>query len=333
MRAVILVGGFGTRLRPLTLTTPKQMLPVVDVPMIERKIAHLVAHGVDDIVLSMGYRPDSFRSAYPEGTCAGARLTYVEENQPLGTAGALAFAARAAGVDSTFLAMNGDTLTDLDVGAVIALHRSRGAEGTLALTPVDDPSRFGVVPVDEEGRVQAFIEKPPPGTSPTNLINAGTYVLEQSFLDRIPADQEVSIERATFPAVVAEGRLFAGHFDRYWLDVGTPEAYLQGNLDVLDRDESSALYIGEGSDVHPDSSVARSVVGRGSVVGAGARLHEAVLLPGAVVEAGSVIERSMVGRGAHIGAGARLTGLTVVGDGVAVDAEAQLDGAKVGPPD
>src|SRR4051794_9674088 len=142
MKAIILVGGFGTRLRPLTLTTPKQMLPVAGLPQIERKIAHLVSHGVDDIVLSLGYKPDGFRNAYPDNTCAGAKLTYVVEDEPLGTAGAIAFAARETNTTGTFLAMNGDTLTDLDVSALVALHKARGAEGTLALTPVDDPSRF-----------------------------------------------------------------------------------------------------------------------------------------------------------------------------------------------
>lgn len=331
MKAIILVGGFGTRLRPLTFTTPKQMLPIAGVPQIERKIAHLVSYGIDDIVFSMGYRPDGFMDAYPDGTCAGAKLTYVVESEPLGTAGALAYAAREAGVDDTFLAMNGDTLTDLDVTALVQLHRDRGAEGTLALTPVEDPSRFGVVPTSDDDQVRAFIEKPAREEAPTNLINAGTYVLEPSFLDRVPAGVEVSIERETFPAMVREGRLYAGHFDRYWLDIGTPEAYLQGNLDVLDQRMGGKSFVDGGATVAHDATIDRSVVDAGASVGRSARLTEAVILPGAVIEEGAVIHRSIVGRGARIGAGAELTDITVVGDGLEVRPGARLQAERVNP--
>ncbi|HZQ57946.1 MAG TPA: nucleotidyltransferase family protein, partial [Acidimicrobiales bacterium] len=180
MRAVVLVGGEGTRLRPLTYAVPKQMLPVAEVPLIERVLTHLVAHGVSDVVLSLGYRPDAFIEAFPDGTCAGASLAYAVEEQPLDTAGAIRYAAEVAGVAETFLVFNGDVLSDLDITALIAFHRDRGAEATIALTPVEDPSAFGVVPTAPDGRVQAFIEKPAPGTAPTNLINAGAYVLEPS---------------------------------------------------------------------------------------------------------------------------------------------------------
>ncbi len=205
MRAVVLVGGFGTRLRPLTAHTPKQMLPIVDRPMIERVVARLADHGVTDAVLSLGYRPDAFLEAYPDDTCAGVALHYAVEPEPLDTAGAIRFAALDGGIEDTFVVVNGDVLTDLDVGALWAFHQRTGAEGTIALTPVDDPSRYGVVPIDDDGRVEAFVEKPPPGTAPTNWINAGTYVLEPSVLDRIPAGRRVSIERATFPEMVADG--------------------------------------------------------------------------------------------------------------------------------
>ena len=332
MKAIILVGGFGTRLRPLTLTTPKQMLPIANVAQIERKIAHLVSHGVDDVVLSLGYKPDGFRQAYPDGRCAGASLTYIVEDEPLGTGGAIAYAAREVGVDDTFLAMNGDTLTDLDIGALIGLHRTRKAEGTLALTPVDDPSRFGVVPTDADDRVQAFIEKPPHGEAPTNLINAGTYVLEPRFLDRIPAGREVSIERKTFPAVVADGKLCAGHFDRYWLDIGTPEAYVQGNLDLLDQEFNGGNAVASDAQVAPTAKVTRSVLGPGTVVGDNAVLHEAVLLAGVTVGAGTSIVRSIVSDNATIGAGASLADLTVVGAEMRVDDGAALSGEKVSPP-
>ncbi len=208
MRAVVLVGGEGTRLRPLTLTTPKQMLPIVEQPMIERVLGQLARHGIDEAVLSLGYKPDAFIDAYPEGSVSGVRMTYAVEHDPLDTAGAIRFAADHAGIDETFVAVNGDVLTDIDIGALVDLHRRHGATGTIALTPVEDPSAFGVVPTDEEGRVTAFIEKPPRDEAPTNLINAGIYVLEPSVLASIAPDVRVSIERETFPALVEKGSLY-----------------------------------------------------------------------------------------------------------------------------
>ncbi|MGH9114981.1 MAG: nucleotidyltransferase family protein [Acidimicrobiales bacterium] len=230
MRAVVLVGGEGTRLRPLTYTTPKQMLPVGRRPMIERVVEHLASHGVDEAVLSLGYRPHAFIEAYPDGRCAGVALAYAVEPEPLDTAGAVAFAAHQARIDSTFVVHNGDVLTGLDLGALLELHRRSGAEATISLTPVEEPSRFGVVPTDEEGRVLAFIEKPRPGEAPTNLINAGTYVLEPSVLERIPAGRRVSIERETFPALAADRSLYAMASAAAWVDAGTPETYLAANL-------------------------------------------------------------------------------------------------------
>ena len=192
MRAVVLVGGFGTRLRPLTLTTPKQMLPLGHRPMIEWVVGHLADHGVDEAILSLGYKPDAFIEAFPDDLCNGVRITYAVEPEPLDTAGAIRFAALEAGIDDTFIVVNGDVLTDLDVDALVRFHRASGAEGTIHLTPVEDPSMFGVVPTDDDGRVIAFIEKPPRDEAPTNRINAGTYVLEPSVLDRIAGDRRVS---------------------------------------------------------------------------------------------------------------------------------------------
>ena len=172
MRAVVLVGGFGTRLRPLTNDRPKQMLPIVGVPMIERVVATLGSHGVTEAVLSLGYRPDAFTDAYPDGICAGVLLHYAVEPDPLDTAGAVRYAALSAGIDDTFIVVNGDVITYLDVTELWNFHKSHGAEGTIALTPVDEPSHYGVVPIDDDGRVIEFVEKPAPGTAPTNWINA-----------------------------------------------------------------------------------------------------------------------------------------------------------------
>ena len=242
MRAVVLVGGLGTRLRPLTLTRPKQMLPIVNRPMIEHVVGHLGRHGVDEVVLSLGYRPDGFRHAYPDATCAGVRLHYAVEPERLDTAGAISFAAHHAGIDERFLVLNGDVLTDLDVTAFVAFHDQAGAEGTIALHKVDDPSRYGVVPTDPDGRVIAFVEKPPPGTAPSSMINAGTYVLEPDVLDRIVPGRPMSVEREVFPGMVADGTLFAVDDDAYWIDTGTPREYIQAQLDLIDgrRDPADA---------------------------------------------------------------------------------------------
>ncbi|HEY1466034.1 MAG TPA: nucleotidyltransferase family protein, partial [Acidimicrobiales bacterium] len=207
MRAVVLVGGEGTRLRPLTLTTPKQMLPVMEQPMIERVLDQLARHGIDEAVLSLGYRPDAFINAYPEGSVGGVRLAYAVEPEALDTAGAIRFAADHAGIDETFVVVNGDVLTDLDITELVDFHHRHHAEATISLTPVDDPSSYGVVPTDSQGKVEAFIEKPPRDEVPTNLINAGTYVLEPEVLARIPKGRRVSIERETFPTLVEAGTL------------------------------------------------------------------------------------------------------------------------------
>ena len=356
MRAVVLVGGFGTRLRPLTFTTPKNLLPVAGRSIIERVVAHLAAYGVDDVVLSMGYLPDAFHEAFPDDRCAGVALHYAVEPEPLDTAGAIRFAARSAGIRERFLVANGDVLTDLDVGALVRLHDERDAEATIALTKVEDPSRFGVVPTDEKGRVTAFVEKPPPDEAPTDLINAGTYVCEPSVLDRIADDRRVSIERETFPAMVEDGTLFALADPAYWIDAGTPETYLRANLDLLDghrpgppapdavareggvwtvgaaivdgQVEGPAL-VGDAALIASGSSVGRSVVGTGARVGAGAVVRRSVLLPGAVIHDGAAVEDSVVGESAVVGAGAAIRNYSVIGGRTDVPPGAVLDGARL----
>jgi mannose-1-phosphate guanylyltransferase len=308
MRAVVLVGGFGTRLRPLTYHTPKPMLPVGHLPILEWVVRHLGRHGVDEVVLSLGFKPEPFMEAYPDAMCAGVRLTYAVEPEPLDTAGAIKFAAEFAGIDDTFVVVNGDVLSDVDVSAMVAFHRAHGAEGTIHLIGVEDPSAFGVVPTDDDGRVIAFIEKPAPGTAPTNQINGGTYVLEPSVLARIPSGRKVSIERETFPAMVASGTLFALPLDCYWLDTGRPDQYLQANLDVLDglraHDDAVASHA-PGAVVA--GAVRHSIVGVGAIVGPEATVIDSVLLPGAQVSAGAHVVESVLGPGSNVGEGAILT--------------------------
>ncbi len=326
MKAVILVGGFGTRLQPLTFTTPKNLLPVVHVPMVERVIAHLAQHGVTEAVLSLGYKPDTFLAAYPDGECAGVALTYAVEDEPLDTAGAIRFAAGEADIDNRFIVVNGDVLTDLDVTRLVRFHDASSAEGTVALHTVEDPSRYGVVVTDVAGQVEAFVEKPDREDAPSLTINAGTYVFEPSVLSRIPVGRRVSVERETFPAMVESGSLYALDGNAYWLDAGTPETYLQANLDLLPSD---------GSSLHPDATVSgsahieRSVVGAGATIGDEVTLTEAIVLDGATVEAGARIHRSIVGPGAVIRSGAELLDLTVIGDDVDIEPDARLTSERI----
>lgn len=335
MKAVVLVGGLGTRLRPLTYHTPKQMLPVVNRPMIEWAVLHLAAHGVDEVILSLGYGADAFLAHYPDGTCAGVPLRYAVEDEPLDTAGAVRFAARQAGVDERFLVVNSDVITDLDISAFVAFHEQHGGAATIALHQVDDPSRFGVVPTAADGRVIAFIEKPAPGTAPTDRINAGTYVLEPSVLDRIPDGRPVSIERETFPALVERGELFAMDDDgAYWLDTGTPAAYIQAHVDIIE-----GRYRGEGAGgaaaidscctVAPSAKIDRAAVGPNAVIGEDVELVTSVVLAGARVEQGARVVSSIVGPGALVGAGAQVLDLTVLGEGVHIAPGATLRGARV----
>jgi mannose-1-phosphate guanylyltransferase len=330
LRAVVLVGGFGTRLRPLTHHRPKQMLPIVNRPMIEHVVGHLVDHGVDDVVLSLGYQPDGFRDAYPRGRCAGATLHYAVEPEPLDTAGAIGFAARDAGIDERFLVVNGDVLTDLDVTAFVAFHEARGAEATISLHRVDDPSRYGVVLTDTTGRVSAFVEKPPRGEAASDLINAGTYVLEPSVLDRIPQRRRVSVERETFPAMTSDGSLYARPDGCYWIDTGTPCEYIQAQLDLVDGVRGAPVDgIHRDAQVATDAAVKRSVVGPGTVVSDGARVENAVLLPGVRVCPTAVVDGSVVGEGAVVAEGAQVLRGSVVGDGEVVARGIQLDGERV----
>lgn len=330
MKAVVLVGGFGTRLHPLTLTTPKQMLPVLDRTMLEHVVAGLGAHGVDEVVLSLGYKEDVFRDAYPGGECAGVALTYAVEPEPLDTAGAVRFAADIAGIDETFIVVNGDVFTDLDVTEVWNRHHEVGAEGTIALTPVDDPSRFGVVPTDDDGRVLGFVEKPPRDRAPTNWVNAGTYVLEPAVLQRIDTGRKVSIERETFPAVAAAGGLWAVHSDAYWVDAGTPQTYIDIQLDLIDGVRGAACEaIAQSASIAAGAQVDHSVVMAGATIGAGAVVRDSIISPGARVADNAVVDGSIVGRRAIVGSGAKLTGLTMLGEEQVVPSGALLDGIRI----
>ncbi len=328
MRAVVLVGGFGTRLSPLTATTPKPMLPVGHRPMIARLVDRLGRGGVTEVVLALGFRPEPFIDAFPDGRCGDVTLTYAVEPEPLDTAGAIRFAADQAGIDDTFVVANGDVMTDLDVAGLIAAHRRFEAEATLHLVGVDDPSAFGVVDLADDGRVRDFVEKPAPGTEPSNLINAGTYVFEPSVLERIPANTRASIERDTFPMIVDGGRLYGLATDDYWIDAGRPDLYRAANLDLLDgtRRHERCEPIAPSAMVADDASIVNSIVGDRVRVGAGAKIVDSVLLPDATIGARASVERSlvmgsvgddarvldaMIGADGHVADGAALVGESV----------------------
>jgi mannose-1-phosphate guanylyltransferase len=327
VKAVVLVGGFGTRLRPLTLTVPKNLLPVGEVPMVERVVSHLAEHGVTEAVLSLGYKPDAFLEAYPDGVCGDVELTYAVEDEPLDTAGAIRFAAGEVGIDERFVVVNGDVLTDLDVTRLVRFHDASGAEGTIALHQVEDPSRYGVVVTDVAGQVEAFVEKPSIDEAPSTMINAGTYVFEPSVLARIDAGRPVSVERETFPAMVEAGSLYALDGEAYWLDAGTPETYLQANLDLLAPEGESLVH--DAASVSESAHLERSVIGSGARIGDDATLTEAVVLAGATIEVGARVHRSIVGPGAVVRTGAELLDLTVIGQQVDVEPEARLTGERV----
>ena len=319
MRAVVLVGGRGTRLQPLTDTVPKPMLPIGHRPMIERLLSNLEAAGVTEATLALGFRPEPFIEAFPDGRCGAVALRYAVEPEPLDTAGAIAFAARFAGIDDTFVVANGDVISDLDIAELVRRHRSFGGRGTIHLTPVADPSAFGVVELDAEGRVERFVEKPAPGETTSNLINAGTYVLEASVLDLIPHHRRVSVERETFPVLVESGDLYGWATDRYWLDAGRPELYLQANLDLIGGvrpgfPAGSIHAVAPGAAVDPGARLDRSLVADGAVVGREAVLDGSVILSGAVIDDAAVVTDSIVmGR---VGTGARIERCVVGIDGV-----------------
>jgi NDP-sugar pyrophosphorylase family protein len=225
--------------------------------------------------------------------------------------------------------VNGDVLTDLNVAELWDFHKSHGAEGTIALTPVDDPSRYGVVPIDEDGRVIEFVEKPAPGTAPTNWINAGTYVLEPSVLDRIASDRKVSIERETFPAMVADESLFALHSDSYWIDAGTPETYLRAQLDLIDGIRANEIAVLPSDEIDSSALVENSVLGADVVIGNGTIVRNSILMDGVTIGPGVRIHDSIIASGARVGPDSHISDLTVVGAGVEVPAQSELTGARL----
>jgi mannose-1-phosphate guanylyltransferase len=321
MQAIVLVGGEGTRLRPLTDDVPKPALTLVDRPFLAYMVEWLGAHGVTEAVLACGFLPDVLREALGDGEHGGVRLRYVTEPERRGTAGAIRFAAEALGEDleESFLALNGDVLTDLDLTALVRAHRERGSRATIALHPVEDAAAYGLVEAGADGQVLAFTEKT--GERRPGEINAGAYLLERSVLDLIPADREVSIEREVFPRLVGEG-LGALVLDGYWMDIGTPERYLQATWDILEgrvetqvRPTAPGLMVGSGAEISPGARVGpRAVVSAGCEIAGGAQVRDSVLLDGCSVGPGATVTGSVLAAGATVEGGAQLSGAVVAQD-------------------
>ncbi|MEX2274181.1 MAG: NDP-sugar synthase [Actinomycetota bacterium] len=331
MKAVVLVGGEGTRLRPLTETIPKPLINIVDRPQLDHVLDHLARHGVEEVVLSSPYLEATF---HPFITARGERMpkvSWITEEAPLGTGGAIVNALEHLG-DAPFFALNGDILTDLDLTAMLAVHRDRSASATIALTHVQDARPFGLVPTAEDGRVIEFREKPAelaPGD-----VNAGTYVLDPGALAGCPVGQAVSIEREIFPALIADGKpVYGFRSDAYWLDLGTPEKYLQAHADILEGELDGLTYpapwIAETAEVDLRAHLGKWVaVGEGASVAEDAEIDDSVLLPGAVVEAGARVVGSILGPGARVREGAGLID-GVLGEGAEVPEGMQIEGARV----
>jgi len=333
MEAILLVGGKGTRLRPLTINTPKPMLPVAGVPFTAHQLAQAKAAGVDHVVLATSYKAEVFSDWLGDGSRLGLEVEYVTEKEPLGTGGAIRNVADKlrSGPDEPVLIFNGDVLSGHDINRQLDLHAKSDADVTLYLTEVDDPRAFGCVPTDEDRRVTAFLEKTP--NPVTNRINAGCYVFKRRVIDAIPANEVVSVERQTFPGLLADGATVMGYVDTaYWLDLGTPHAFVTGSRDlVLGRVASPALPGRPGdrlllprATVDPAADIrGGSVVGTGAIVEEGAVVEASVIQDGATIRAGAVVIDSVVGVGATVGARTVLDGC-VVGDGARIGADNEL---------
>ncbi|MFJ1913838.1 sugar phosphate nucleotidyltransferase [Streptomyces sp. NPDC088147] len=334
--AILLVGGKGTRLRPLTARTPKPMVPAAGVPFLTHQLARARAAGVEHIVLATSYLAEVFEPYFGDGSSLGLSLEYVTERDPLGTGGAIRNVASRldSGPGDPVLIFNGDILTGLDIRALVRTHASSGADVSLHLTRVEDPRAYGLVPTDANGRVTAFLEKPQtPEEIVTDQINAGAYVFRRSVIDSIPEGRPVSVERETFPDLLAAGAHLQGMVDStYWLDLGTPQAFVRGSADlVLGRAPSPAVpgQCGERlilptATVAPDAKLTGgTVIGAAALIGEGARIAGSAVLDGAIVEPGAVITDSLIGAGARVGARAVLSDV-VVGDGAVVGPDNEL---------
>ena len=352
MKGVILAGGFGTRLRPLTLTLPKPVVPIVDRPLLLHQLDLLASAGVRELVFSVAYRPERVQAIFGDGTALGRRIHYAVEETPLGTGGAVKNAEPC--LDDLTIVLNGDVLTDVDLAQVVRSHKASGAKATIVLTPVANPAAFGLVETDQEGRVLRFLEKPRPEEITTNTINAGIYVLDTKTLGIIPKNEVHSIERGFFPALLARGDLVRGHLHSgYWIDIGTPAQYLSAHRDILrgrfrvqlgapevgggfldpsaNVHEGAILrppfFVGPACEVAPGASIGPDTVLVSSVeVGRGARIEDSVLWAGTIVGEDAEISGALLGTGVRVGPQAKVAPGAVLGEGTVLSAHSATKG-------
>jgi NDP-sugar pyrophosphorylase family protein len=338
MKAVILAGGEGTRLRPLTLSTPKPVAPVVDRPFLRHQLDLLAGAGIREVVFSVAYRPERIEAVFGDGSSLGMRIRYAVEDSPLGTGGAVRNALEL--LDQRTVVLNGDVLTDVDLAAVVARHQQAGASATILLTPVANPAAYGLVETDADDRVRRFLEKPRPEQITTNRINAGIYVLESKALELMKPGVNISIERFFFPALLERGDLVLGPVHQgYWIDIGTPEKYLQVHRDILNQRFPVPLdgVARSGGFVHPMASVAEGAlldghfyVGPGCRVAAGARLGpDAVLVADVEVSTGAYVRDSVLWRGVRVGADCEVES-SLLGPGVKLGRSSVVRDAALG---
>lgn len=342
MKAILLAGGKGTRLRPLTIHTPKPVVPIFDRAFLHYQIDLLKqVPEIDEVILSLNYQPRKIEDVFGDGTGTGVRVRYVVEPAPLGTGGAIRYAAQ--GIDDTLVVFNGDVMTGIDVKAVVALHRERKAKATIVLTPVDNPSAYGLVETESDGRVRRFLEKPNPDEITCDTINAGMYVLEPETFDRIPKDVSYSIERAYFPSLIERKETFVAYVDRgYWIDIGTPEKYVQVHHDMFDGKFAGGIFassdrtkpvvspeariehhvtitapcfIDAGAHIKSGATIgAYSVIGRGALIEESADIQDAIIWPNSRIGHSAVVHGAIVGRSCHIGRDSALKGRVLLGD-------------------
>jgi NDP-sugar pyrophosphorylase family protein len=346
MQALILAGGKGTRLRPLTVFTPKPIVPICNKPFLLYQIEMLKRAGITDITLSLSYQPQKIEQQLGDGSDFGVNLRYTVEPQPMGTAGAYKFASDL--IRERTVVLNGDILTDLDLKAVMREHDKRKATATIVLTPVDNPSSYGLVETDADGRVSRFLEKPSADEITCNTINAGTYVLEPKVLDLIPGGESYSFEYGVFPRLLEEGEPFFAHIPQkaYWLDIGTPSRYTQANQDLLAnriprfhlKDRRGAFeqaqgmeidelsMIGDECTIKPGAQITNSVIGPGCFIEEKVRIENSVIWAHTRVGAGAVISDALIGRGCHIGRSAVVGAGSVLGDKTTLTDYTQIGG-------
>jgi len=347
LKGVILAGGKGTRMRPLTYLNPKPMLPLMNRPFMEYFLVRLKSFGINEIILSTGYLPDMFNEYFGNGGKFGLKLIYVTEEEPLGTCGAVKNVEKYLGND-TFLVFNGDIITTLNLKNMIAFHKAKKADITISLTPVEDPTAYGLVPISKDGRVKEFLEKPSFEEINTNLINAGTYIIEHHILGHVPPGENYSFERGLFPKVLKLGyKIFGFVSDAYWLDVGTPEKYMTAHMDILDRKipynfpykkvypsifigegtiyskenlTTGPIVIGDNTKIRKDVKILPlSIIGNQCEIDSGTSISESIVFDGCIIGRNCIIRNSIIAKNVKIGDNVKIEDNTIIGDNSTVE--------------